>query len=411
PFFHTRRIKETVMPRVLNGCVPKVLNGPALAAVLLLGSTAALAEDAPGVTRSEIRIATIQDLSGPVVSFGKQARDGMLMRVEEINEAGGIHGRKLTLLVEDSGYDPKRAVLAAQRLTSTDNGIFAAVGNLGTAVAIATMPIFLDSNVLHLFPLTSARQTFEPVHRLKYTVAPTYFDNARVAVKQLSAQRPDRKWCALYQDDDFGLEVVRGAEHQLKEMGSELIARTTYKRGATDFSSQISRLKAAGCDSVVLGTIVRETVGVVTEARKLGFEADFVGSTAAYGDQIHKLGGEAMNGFMAASFVNQPYADSDSPALNEWFKRYRERTGEDPGVFSVYGYQMVDWFATAAENAGPDLTTDAYIATLESKPFPQDIFGTAQISFTPTRHLGLESIRLSKIVDGKWQPMTEFEKP
>ena len=399
------------MPRVLNGCIPKVLNSSMLAAMMVLGNTAALAEDAPGVTRGEIRIATIQDLSGPVVSFGKQARDGMQMRVDEINQAGGIHGRKLTLLVEDSGYDPKRAVLAAQRLTSTDNGIFAAVGNLGTAVAVATMPIFLDSNVLHLFPLTSARQTFEPVHPLKYTVAPTYFDNARVAVKQLSALRSDRKWCALYQDDDFGLEVVRGAEHQLKEMGSELIARTTYKRGATDFSSQVSRLKAAGCDSVVMGTIVRETVGVVTEARKLGFNAEFVGSTAAYGDQIHKLGGEAMNGFMAASFVNQPYADSGSEQVKEWFSRYKTRTGEDPGVFSVYGYQMVDWFATAARKAGPELTTKAYIAALESGEFPPDIFGTAPISFTPTRHLGLESIRLSKIVDGKWQPMTDFEKP
>lgn len=399
------------MPRVLNDCIPKVLNGSLLAAVLALGNTAALAEDTPGVTRNEIRIATIQDLSGPVVSFGKQARDGMLMRVDEINEAGGIHGRKLTLLVEDSGYDPKRAVLAAQRLTSTDNGIFAAVGNLGTAVAVATMPIFIDSNVLHLFPLTSARQTFEPVHPLKYTVAPTYFDNARVAVKQLSAQRPDRKWCAVYQDDDFGLEVVRGAEHQLKEMGSELAVRTTYKRGATDFSSQVSRMKAAGCDSVIMGTIVRETVGVLTEARKLGFDADFVGSTAAYGDQIHKLGGDAVNGFMAASFVNQPYADSGSEQVKEWFSRYKTRTGEDPGVFSVYGYQMVDWFATAAQKAGPELTTKAYIAALESAEFPPDIFGTAPISFTPTRHLGLESIRLSKIVDGKWQPMTDFEKP
>src|SRR5690606_37516626 len=113
----------------------------------------------------------------------------------------------------------------------------------------------------------------------------------------------------------------------------------------------------------------------------------------------------------AASFVNQPYADSGSEQLKEWFSRYKTRTGEDPGVFSVYGYQMVDWFATAAQKAGPELTTKAYIVALESAEFGPDIFGTAPISFTPTRHLGLEAIRLSKIVYGKWQPMTDFEKP
>ena len=73
-----------------------------------------------GISKNEILIGTIQDLSGPLAGYGKQARNGMLLRIEEINEQGGIHGRKIKLLVEDAAYDPKKAVLSAQKLVTQD---------------------------------------------------------------------------------------------------------------------------------------------------------------------------------------------------------------------------------------------------------------------------------------------------
>uniref|UniRef100_UPI002DD67244 ABC transporter substrate-binding protein n=1 Tax=Pseudorhodoferax sp. TaxID=1993553 RepID=UPI002DD67244 len=91
----------------------------ALAAAALIGSPLAWGQQ-QGVSKSEILVGTIQDLSGPLAGYGKQARNGMLLRVDEANEQGGLHGRKLKLLVEDDGYDPKRAVLAAQKLVNQD---------------------------------------------------------------------------------------------------------------------------------------------------------------------------------------------------------------------------------------------------------------------------------------------------
>jgi branched-chain amino acid transport system substrate-binding protein len=67
--------------------------------------------------------------------------------------------------------------------------------------------------------------------------------------------------------------------------------RTTYKRGATDFSSQVQKMQGAGCEIVALGTIIRETIGAIATARKLGWNPDFLGTTASYLDLIHKLGG------------------------------------------------------------------------------------------------------------------------
>ena len=103
------------------------------------------------MTKNEILIGTIQDLSGPLAGYGKQARNGMQLRVDEINEQGGIHGRKLKLIVEDYGYDPKKAVLAAQKLVNQDK-IFIMVGHLGTAQNMAAMPVQFEKNVDQLLP-------------------------------------------------------------------------------------------------------------------------------------------------------------------------------------------------------------------------------------------------------------------
>lgn len=375
-----------------------------IAAALFAG--AALAQT-QGVSKNEIVIGSMQDLSGPIVAFSKQLKNGMEMRVEEINAQGGIHGRKLKLIVEDHGYDPKKAVLGAQKLVQRDK-IFAMVGTIGTPTALASMPILFDKNVPHLFPLTAARQMYEPLHRLKYSFAAPYFDQMRAAVKHMVKNRGYKNVCTLYQDDDFGLEVMQGAEAGLKELNMGLAEKTTYKRGATDFSSQIARMKNAGCDFVVLGTIIRETLGAIGTARKLGWGVEFMGSSAAYTDLIHKLGGPAMNGFYAANTVNNPYMDDASRNVREWAGRYKAKFNEDPAVFSAYGYQVIDLFIQIADQTGPKLTVDSFIGTLENFTSPRDMFGADAMTFSKTKHLGSNRARLSQIVNGKWTPITDY---
>ena len=360
-----------------------------------------------GVSKSEIVIGTMQDLSGPIVAFSKQLVAGMNMRVDEQNALGGVNGRKLKLVVEDHGYDPKKAVLATQKLVQKDK-IFAMVGTIGTPTALPSMPILFDKNIPHLFPLTAAREMYEPLHKLKYSFAATYFDQMRSGVKYLVKQKNSKKVCTMYQDDDFGAEVMRGAEAGLKEINMPLAEKTTYKRGATDFSSQISKMKDAGCDLVVLGTIIRETLGAIGTARKLGWGVDFIGSSASYTELIHKLGGPAMNGFYSTNTINMPYLDDASKNVRDWANRYKEKYKEDPAVFSVYGYQVVDLFAQIAAKAGGNLTTDSFINTLDKFTSPRDMFGADSMSFTKTKHLGSNRSRLSQIINGKWTPITDY---
>lgn len=382
---------------------------------LLLAAAAAALACAPvlaqqGVSKDTILIGTIQDLSGPLAGYGKQARNGMQLRIDELNEQqGSINGRKVKLLVEDDGYDPRKSVLAAQKLVNQDK-VFAIAGHLGTAPNMAAMPVQFEKNVINFMPITAAREMYEPLHRLKYSFAATYYDQIRIALPRLAKEKNAKKVCTLYQDDDFGLEVQRGAEAGLKTIGMEVAEKTTYKRGATDFSSQVAKLKAGGCDLVVLGTIIRETIGAIGEARKTGYNPVFLGSSAAYTDLIHKLGGKAMDGLYATMTVQHPYLDESSQPIRFWANKYKTRFNEDPTVFSVYGYIILDQFIKAAQKAGPNLTTDSFVKAMDSITFEPDMFGSPKATYSATKRLGNELSRMSQIQNGKWVVVGDYVK-
>ena len=387
---------------------------PTVLAVLLASTAARAAAQSPGITQSpgisktEILIATIQDLSGPVAAYGKAARNGMQLRVDEINEQGGIHGRKIRLLVEDNGYDPKKAVLAAQKLVTQDK-VFLIAAHIRTPMNNAAMPVMFEKGVINFMPLSAGREMYDPPHRLKFASVASYYDTLRMNVARLYKEKGAKQACTLYQDDDYGLEVVRGAEAGLKDIGAAMGEKTTYKRGATDFSSQIARMKASNCDFLVLGTIIRETIGAIAEARKTGWNPTFIGSQATYTDLIHKLGGKGMDGFYAVSTVFFPYLDVEQQPLRFWANKYKTKFGDDPSTYATGTYATIEIFIRAAQKAGPNLTTDSFIKAMETMgEIPADLFGTPPMSFSATQRLGSPLSRLSQIQDGRWKVVADL---
>ena len=138
-----------------------------------------------GISASEIVIGTHQDLSGPIKVWGVPVSNGMKMAVEEINAAGGINGRKIKMILEDNGYDPKKAVLASQKMVERDK-IFAMIGPMGSPTVLAAQDILFDAGVLQLFPLTAAEFTFKfdpakPQERLKFNNLLPYVESTRAA--------------------------------------------------------------------------------------------------------------------------------------------------------------------------------------------------------------------------------------
>ena len=193
-----------------------------------------------GISADEIVIGTHQDLSGPIKVWGVPVSNGMKMAVEEINAAGGINGRKIKMILEDSGYDPKRAVLASQKMVERDK-VFAMVGPMGSPTVLASQDVLFDAGVLQLFPLTAAEFTFKfdpakPQERLKFNNLLPYVESTRAAVKYMIEPKGFKKPCIMHQDDEYGKNVLDGFNQQLEAMKMQPASITSYKRGASDFS-------------------------------------------------------------------------------------------------------------------------------------------------------------------------------
>jgi branched-chain amino acid transport system substrate-binding protein len=232
----------------------------------------------------------------------------------------------------------------------------------------------------------------------------------RVHLPKLVKEKGSKTVCTIYQDDDFGTEVMQGAEAGLKTIGMTLAEKTSYKTGSTDFSSQVARMKAANCDLVVLGTIIRETIGTIGTAKRSGFNPVFFGSSAVYTDLIHKLGTRAMDGLYAAMTVQNPYLDAASQPVRFWATKYQTKFNEEPTVFSVYGYSAIDAFIAAAQKAGPNLSSDSFVKALETITIPTDIFGSPELKFGPNKRQGTDVSRMSQIVEGKWKVISEYTR-
>ncbi|MEY9201451.1 ABC-type branched-subunit amino acid transport system substrate-binding protein [Bradyrhizobium elkanii] len=250
-----------------------------------------------GISPTEIVIGTHQDLSGPIKVWGVPVSNGMKMAVEEINAGGGINGRKIKMILEDNGYDPKKAVLASQKMVERDK-VFAMIGPMGSPTVLAAQDVLFDAGVLQLFPLTAAEFTFKfdpakPQERLKFNNLLPYVESTRAALKYMMEWKNFKKPCIMHQDDEYGKNVLDGFTQQLGAMKVQPASVTSYKRGASDFSAQVAKMKADGCDLVVLGTVIRETIGAMNEAKKLGWDVTFLGATPTNVLEVPALGKEA----------------------------------------------------------------------------------------------------------------------
>jgi branched-chain amino acid transport system substrate-binding protein len=381
-----------------------------LGAAIALTATSSLAQTKTtnqGISATEIVVGTHQDLSGPLKTAGVPIANGLKLAADEINAAGGIHGRKIKLIVEDSGYDPKKAVLATQKMIERDK-IFSLVGALGSPTVMAGQDTVLEAGVTQLFPGTAAEFTYKfdpakPQERLKFNNLLPYVESTRAAMKYMVETFKPQKPCIMYQDDEYGKNVLDGFEKQLEAMKLKPVTITSYKRGASDFSSQISKMKAEGCDLVMFGTVIRETVGAMIEVRKNGWDnAKFLASAAANFPDVHVLGKEAVEGLYAAAAFEVPYEDTAKGKVKDWIAAYKKAFGTDANTQAVIGYNAMMTFAHYAKLAGKDLTGQKLLDALESGDVYQDIFGSAPTKFSKTNHLASTVTQVQKIDKGRW---------
>lgn len=373
-----------------------------VAAVAAVAFTApAMAGENRGVTDNEIVIGTYTDLSGVTAVWGVNDVNAYRMAFDEANAEGGINGRKIKYIVEDMQYQVPRAVQAANKLINRDD-VFIMVSNAGTPMNNATMPEQLAKGVPNIFPYSGARSMYSPLHHMKFGYSASYYDMERAGVKLFAEKYGKKRFCAMSQDTDYGRDVMDGVRDQLKVMNMPLVAETLHKPTDTDFSAAVAKLRDADCDVILLGTIVRDTVQIVSALRKIGWRVDILGNEPIYDQSVADVPGGATEGIytMTATLYVDP--SDPRPAMHAFATKYEKLYGHPPNFAAEIGYSAAELVVLALQKAGRDLTADSFIAALESIKDYDDIFGSPRMSFSATKHQGSSDAFLCQVKEGKW---------
>jgi branched-chain amino acid transport system substrate-binding protein len=374
-----------------------------LAAPAITGLAAAATR---GVSDTEIIIGTTIDLSGVTAVQGTNAANAIRMAFDAVNARGGIHGRKIRWIIEDNEYIVPKAVQAANKLLNRDN-IFFLIGSGGTPHMDAIMPTMIEKGVPNVFPLTCARSMYEPLNRYKFGQFASYYDQMRAAVKYFVEKHGKTKVGVTYQDTDYGKDVLAGAVAQTEAMGLKIAELTAHRPTDTDFNAAVTRLKDAGCDLIIMGTIVKDTTIILQTARKMGWNPTFCGNFATYSTAVAEAPGEPAEGFYSMSPALYRYPDDPNPVISGFNEAYRKTFGFVPNYLGQAGYTGAAFSIAALEKAGRDLTLDSFINAMESMKDWHDIFGGPALSLSPASHHASSQSFLSVVKKTRWTPVLE----
>ena len=180
---------------------------------------------------------------------------------------------------------------------------------------------------------------------MKFGYSASYYDMERAGVKLFAEQHGKKRFCAMSQDTDYGRDVMDGARDELKALNLQLVAETLHKPTDTDFSAAVAKLRDADCDMVLLGTIVRDTVQIVSAMRKIGWHVDIMGNEPIYDQSVSDVPGGATEGIytMTATLYVDP--SDPRPAVHEFATKYEKLYGIRPTLLPRSATQGGNWWS------------------------------------------------------------------
>ena len=377
-----------------------------LATALVLATPAHAAQ---GVSDDEVVIGSVNDLSGIFAAFGAPAVTAAQMHFDAVNAGGGIHGRTIRFVVEDSGYQMQKAVQGYNKLVNRDQ-VFAMLLSLGTPMNIAGFKLTTPKNIPNISPLSGARQMLEEPVRLRFAGSSTYYDQLRLATRYLAAHHDVATACTMFIPSDFGIELQEAVSDEAAANAAvTYVAETTHKPDETDFAGSLQKLHAEGCEMVALALGIRQTITVLGTAKKLGFDdIKFVGSAGTFHTLLAQVPGGLTEGMFAAAGWADLAARADQPEPAAFIAAYREAHGEFPGTGALLGYAAATGLTRALAKAGRDLTVDRFLAAMESLDYYDPILDN-HVNYSADDHQGSDEVILSVIEGGQWRELARLQ--
>jgi branched-chain amino acid transport system substrate-binding protein len=355
-----------------------------LAAALLTAAASmshpALAAE-QGITDNEILIGEVEPLTGPPALLGVAHTIGVKLAIAEVNNAGGIHGRKIRYLVEDDGYVTTRTIQNLRKLIDVDK-VFAMLGVSGSGQSMAAMPILEKSGIPTIISVGPVKPLWEPPRKNVFILGQAYEEGIRALVSYLADKNPGKKWGLITQDDDYGIAVRDGFDSVVKEKKLNVVFNANYKRGQQDFSSEMLRLKDAGVEVFLAGGIISENVAMVKELEKLNVKPVVGMFWPGRVEAVLRLMGPPGDGIFAVDYV-EPFASTAGTAFLEKAKPLLgEAEAKGINRYTLAGYAAAKTLFAAIGRCGKSPTWNCTIAEIEkTKSFETGVM--APISFGP----------------------------
>lgn len=362
-----------------------------LAVVMCLSVSSAWAATVRGVADNEIKIACLVDLSGPGKYGGPPIADAFRDYVAWVNDTGGIHGRKINLIVEDNGILPTTTMNAAKKVILKDE-VLAIAFNLGSAGSSAIIPLCVENKVV-LMPHGANKEFYHPGNKWVFVPHTVQFDMASRAVEYILEKNKKAKIGMIYQDDDFGKEGLEGARVAAKFMKTKLVADAPYKTGTIDFTPHMNAMKEANVDTIILWTYLPQSAAIIKQKVKMGWDVQLISNNTTGVPPLFALTGEAADGYMLVT----PYAPGhmDLPGIQR-IRAINKKYGDPsktldnpkyPDYLYLAGWGYIEAMAQGLRKAGKDLNPETLVKGLESvRNF--DMGGLCpNITFGPKQHV------------------------
>ncbi|HYG60824.1 MAG TPA: ABC transporter substrate-binding protein, partial [Symbiobacteriaceae bacterium] len=334
--------------------------------------------------------------SGPVAPIGVSVRKGFEAYIKYVNDAGGVHGRKIDVVkVVDDAFDAGKGLAASKELVESDK-VFALAPVLGTPGVQASVDYWVEKDVPVVYPMTGIEQTAHPAKKNVFAVQPNNFDEARVLTQYAVKDLGKKKVAVLWQNSDMGKQGLKGVKDILPSLGGEMVYDASHEAKATDFATPVLNAKQNGAEAVILYTTLAESTGILKEMAKQGLTAvPLTSYVNADPVNLPKLAGEAAVGLIAGGWV--PVADPNNPDIkkfNEIYAKYNNN--EQPNAYSTAGFIAAELLVKGLQDAGKDLTREKFVAALEALKGFNGIMAK-DISYGPGDRRGSTAFYLNKV--------------
>lgn len=361
--------------------------GLAAASLLTLASVGpALAQE--GVTANTIKIGMFGPLTGATSVYGYPINNGAIAIYKEVNDQGGINGRKIEVVHEDGACDPAKTRAAVKKLIHTDKVFMINGGNCSAAV-VAARDEFIDSKVPFMVMAATLDAISDPMNKYVFTTTLPGSGDGAVMLGFAKSIPNAKKIAVIRHENEWANAKFKRVNEGYKAAGLEIVADVTLEAKATDATAQVLKVKAANPDATIFILYPGESAVFLRDAEKYGLKGPFVGTTAVMDlkDLQERTGSKtATKDVYVTAFLKGPIG---SPELAKYTDIYKKHFPNDKlQSLSFYGMSGALTVVDALRKAGPDLTRDKFIAALEATKNGDAGPAYCQVNFSPTRRQG-----------------------